>query len=172
MHPHLALVGEFQQVYRGSNGAVVKTGHLSDMELIVRQAILMEEGADLFRAFKSGDMAEVLAGLVNLAYAAVGTIAELDDDIFADDSSWHNDGFVLSIVRSLSEKINACLTGKSGDYSALYHLCERLARDFLNADFDSAFKAVHNSRMAQMEGRQMPVSRCLKTPDLSDYLFE
>jgi hypothetical protein len=172
MHPHLTLVGEFQQAFSGSIDIGGESAHLADMELIVRQAVLMEEGAELFRAFKSGEMAEVLAGLVNLAYASVCVIVELGGEIADDDSSWHNDGFVISIVRTLSEKIAACASGKSADYSRLYHLCERLARDFLNADFDQAFKAVHNSRMNQVNGRQVPASSHFKTPDLSDYLFE
>jgi hypothetical protein len=49
--------------------------HLSDMDIIMRQALLMEAGSEIFKAIKAGEMAEILAGLIDLSYSALGAIA-------------------------------------------------------------------------------------------------
>ena len=172
MNKHLQLVREFHAAYSVPQAELGQAGHLSDMDIITRQALLMEEGGELFTAFKRGEMAEVLAGLVNLGYAALTVIALQGEEVVEKPAGWKHDGFVISIMRSLSDKINQCASGQTEDYSALYCLCLQLARDFLNADFDKAFQVVHNSRMGAAKEEKTQTSKHFKTPVLSDCLFE
>ncbi|WP_305909480.1 nucleoside triphosphate pyrophosphohydrolase family protein [Methylomarinum sp. Ch1-1] len=171
MNEHLQLVREFHSAYSIPQAEFGQPEPLADMRIIAREALLMEEGSELFNAFKRGEMADILAGLVNLGYAALTGVALQGADVEEADASRKHDRLVIAIVRSLSDKINQCSSGKSTDYSALYRMCEQLARDFLNADFDKGFRVVHDSRMAALEEHPHP-SRHFKTPDLSDCLFE
>lgn len=171
MNKHLQSVREFHTAYSVPQAEFGQSEQLSDMEVISRQALLMEEGGELFQTFKKGDMAEILGGLVNLGYAALTAISKQGVDVSEQPVCWKHDGLVISIVRSVSDVIHQCSTGKSEAYSALYCLCQQLARDFLNADFDKAFQTVHDSRMAALQDHPHP-SRHFKTPDLSDCLFE
>ncbi len=171
MNKHLQQVRAFHTAYGVSQTEFGGSGHLSDMEIISRQALIMEEGSELFYAFKKGEMAEVLAGLVNLAYAGLTVVALKGEDVTSTEVSWKHDGLVITIMRSVSSKINGCVSGETADYSALYGLCVQLARDFLNADFDKAFQVVHENRLSALKEHPQP-SRHFKTPDLSDCLFE
>ena len=171
MNKHLQLVREFHSAYSVPQAEFGQAGHIADMEIISRQALLLEEASELFKAFKRGEMADVLAGLVNLGYAALTVIALQGADVTETSVSWKHDGLVISIMRSISDRLNQCSSGKGEAYSALYFLCVQLARDFLNADFDKAFQVVHDSRMSALKEHPHP-SKHFKTPDLSDCLFE
>ncbi len=171
MNKHLLAVREFHDAYGVAQAEFGQPGHLADMEIVSRQALLLEETSELFNAFKRGDMAEVLAGLVNLGYAALTVIALQGEDVAETAVGWKYDGLIISIMRSVSDRVNQCASGKSEAYSALYCFCVQLARDFLNADFDKAFRVVHQSRMSALKEHPHP-SRHFKTPDLSDCLFE
>ncbi len=144
---------------------------LSDMDIIQFQALLMDNGADLFRAFKNGEMALVLSGLVNLAYSSLiaARLGGLKDDLSAVTVDWRYDGLMISIMRSLCHHIDACTSGKTHDYTTLFVLCKRLVIDFLNADFEKAFQHVHETHM---QDRHIPISQSINIPDLSDCLFE
>jgi len=162
MNKHLKLVREFHDalaVPQAEHGANTR---LSDMDIVLRQALLMDEGSAALKAIKSGDMVEILAGLVNLAYSALGAVAMQGSEVTDHPVTWRHDGFVLSIMRILSDKINHCSSGSSDDYSAVYCLCIHLARGFINADFDKAFQMIHDGKM----------SKPVKIPDLSDCLYE
>jgi len=162
MNEHLKLVREFHDTYsfpQAEQGANVR---LSDMDVVMRQALLMDEGSAALKAIKAGDMVEILAGLVNLAYCALAGVAMQGDDVTDHPVTWRHDGFVVSIMRVLSEKINNCTSGSADDYSAVYCLCAHLASSFINADFDKAFHMIHNGKM----------SKLVKAPDLSECLFE
>ncbi len=165
---HFKLLKHWHQ----SAGKPLDTGEgLSDMDIIQFQALLMDNGADLFRAFKQGDMAVVLSGLVNLSYTAMSAVVLSggQEDMFSAEVDWRHDGLMISIMRSLSKQLAACASGRAQDYAALYVLCKKLARDFLNADFDKSFQLVHQ---AKMRDRHFPASRHIPMPDLSDCLFE
>ncbi len=172
MNKHLQLVREFHVAYAISQAEFGQRRHLSDMEIITRQSLLMAEASELFNAFKKGDMAEVLAGLVNLGYAALTAVAMQGENVAEETVGWKHDGLMISLMRSLADKINQCTSGQTKDYSALYCLCVQLARDFLNADFDKAFQVVHDSRIAAVADQLLHISKHFKTPDLSDCLFE
>lgn len=162
MNKHLKLVREFHEAFslpQAEHGANIR---LSDMDVVLRQALLMDEGSAALKAVKSGDMVEILAGLVSLAYSALGAVAMQGGDVTILPVAWRHDGFVLSIMRILSDKINHCSSGSSDDYSAVYCLCIHLARGFINADFDKAFQMIHDGKM----------SKPVKIPDLSDCLYE
>ncbi len=162
MNKHLQLVREFHQVFsfpQAEHGAKLP---LSDMDIVMRQALLMDEGSAVFKAIKTGDIVEILAGLTNLAYCALGAVAMRGDDVTNKPVTWRHDGFVVSMVRILSEKIHNCSSGNSDDYSAVYCLCRHLTGNFINADFDKAFQTVHQSKL----------SKQAKTPDLSECLYE
>jgi hypothetical protein len=84
-------------------------------------------------------------------------------------------------MRVLADKINQCASGESIHYSALYMLCEQLARGFINADFDKAFQMVHNnllknSQMGAASGRdyeqRIAQESLPQAPDLSEALYE
>ena len=171
MNRHIQLIKQFHQAC-AVNGALENTGHLSDMDIIMQQALLMEESGALFRAVKRGDMAEILAGLVNLSYAALSSLVLLSGEDKPITIEWKNDGSVLSLVKRVTEAVAQCSDGQAEHYLSLYYLCERLARDFLNADFDRAFQMSHASRMADLQESHARPSLHYKTPDLSDCLFE
>jgi hypothetical protein len=83
-------------------------------------------------------------------------------------------------MQLLSDKISLCGTGETLHYSALYTICEQLARGFINADFDQAFQIVHRHAMLKptlYEPDQNYAARILRAslpspPDLSETLYE
>ncbi len=162
MNKHLKLVREFHDAFSLPQAEPKAAIRLSDMDVVMRQALLMDEGSAALKAIKSGDMVEILAGLVNLAYSALGAVAMQGGDVTDTLVAWRHDGFVLSVMRALSDKINHCSSGSSADYSAVYCLCIHLSRGFVNADFDKAFQMIHDGKL----------SKPPKIPDLSDCLYE
>ena len=181
MNKHLKLVREFHDAFsfpQSEQGANVQ---LSEMDIIMRQALLMEEGSELLRAIKAGDMVEILAGMIDLAYCALGAIAIQGSDVTDRPVSWRHDGFVISLMRLFSDKINNCASGSSDHYSEVYCLCVYLSRSFINADFDKAFQMVHDSKMSRLgksgkliseNAEEILKSTFFETPDLSDCLYE
>jgi hypothetical protein len=177
MNKHLALVREFHGAFLFPQARHGENIRLSEMDIILRQALLMEEGSDLFKAIRSGDMANILAGMVNLAYCALDAIALQGADVTDQPVSWQHDGFVLSLTRLFSGQIHNCASGDPDDYSKIYCLCVYLSRNFINADFDKAFQMVHGSKMSLLDkgghpAEKMPKPTFFKTPDLSDCLYE
>ncbi len=162
MNKHLKLVREFNDTFSFPQAEQGVNVRLSDMDIIMRQAVLMEDGSAVLKAIKVGDMVEILAGLVNLAYGALGAIALCGGDVTDRPVTWRHDGFVLSIMRILSDKIDHCSSGNVDDYSEVYCLCAHLSRNFINADFDKALQMIHDGKM----------SRSVKVPDLSECLYE
>lgn len=132
------------------------------MDIVMSQALLMGEGSAVLKAIKAGEMVQILVGLVNLAYCALSAIALCGSEATDSPVSWRHDGFVMSLMRALSDNINRCTSGNVDDYSAVYGLCVHLSSRFINADFDKAFQIVHEARLSQST----------KAPDLSDCLFE
>jgi hypothetical protein len=181
MNNHLKLVREFHDALSFPQAAHGANVRLSEMDIIMRQALLMEEGSELLRAIKTGDMAQILAGMINLSYSALGAIAIQGADVLNRSVSWQHDGFVISLMRLFSDKINHCASGSLDNYSEVYCLCAYLSRSFINADFDKAFQMVHDSKMSgfAMSGKLMCEnaeeflkSKFFKTPDLGDCLYE
>lgn len=162
MNKHLKLVREFNDTFSFPQAEHGASARLSDMDVVMRQALLMEEGCAALKAIKAGDMVEILAGLVNLAYCALAAIAMRGDDVIDRPVTWRHDGFVLSIMRVLSDKINRCASGSTDDYSDVYCLCVHLTSSFINADFDKAFQMIHDDK----------ISKPVKASDLSECLYE
>ena len=181
MNTHLKLVREFHDAFsfpQAEHGANVR---LSEMDIIMRQALLMEEGSELLKAIKAGDMVEILAGMINLAYCALGAIAIQGADVSDQPVSWQHDGFVISLMRLFSDKINHCASGNPDNYSEVYCLCAYLSKNFINADFDKAFQMVHDSKLSGLKkngklicenSEEILSSKSFKTPDLSECLYE
>lgn len=177
MNKHLQSVREFRDTYSLPQGTYGMHGHLSDMDMIMHQAWLMNAGGDVLLSLKKGDMAEILVSLVGLAYCALSAIALQGDDVVESPVLWRHDGSVLSVMRVLSEKINQCASGKSEDYSEVYCVCAHLTRGFLNADFDKAMQLFHASRMSSGKPLGANVdkddnSNQYTLPDLSECLYE
>ena len=181
MNKHLKLVREFNDALSFPQAGHGENVRLSEMDIIMRQALLMEEGSLLLRAIKAGDMIEILAGMVNLSYGALGAIAVQGADVLDRPVSWRHDGFVISLVRLFSDKINHCASGSPENYSEVYCLCVYLSKSFINADFDKAFQMVHDSKMFKLgksgklteeNAEDILRSSYFKTPDLSDCLYE
>lgn len=179
MNPHLQLVREFHDRFGIEQPEYPDTAHLSTMDIVMRQALLMECGSEAFKAITSGDLAKILAGLVDLAYNALAAIACRGDDVIATSVNWRQDGSVLSVVKVLSDKINSCTSGDGIHYSALYNICEQLARGFVNADFDQAFRMVHANLMSKAVGggaqnyeQRIALESLPVAPDLSQALYE
>ncbi|MDP1663779.1 MAG: nucleoside triphosphate pyrophosphohydrolase family protein [Methylobacter sp.] len=162
MNKHLKLVREFHDTFSLPQAEHGANERLSDMDIVMRQALLMDEGSAVLKAIKAGDMVEILAGLVNLAYCALGAIAIRGSDVTDRPVTWRHDGFILSIIRILSDRINNCTSGNTDDYSAVYCLCAHLSSSFINADFNKAFQMIHDGKIAKE----------VKEPDLSACLFE
>jgi hypothetical protein len=177
MNKHLQSVREFRETYALPQETYGRHGHLSDMDITMRQAWLMEAGSEVLRALKKAEMAEILVRLTGLAYCALSAIAMQGGDVVESPVSWRHDGSVLSVMRLLSERINNCTSGRSEDYSALYCACAHLTSSFLNADFDKALQMFHAGRMDS--GRRLGVNAGqdvnwdrYPTPDLSECLYE
>jgi hypothetical protein len=147
MNKHLQYVREFRETFSLPQAAFGTEGHLSDMDVVMRQVWLMEAGSEVFRALKKGDMADILARLAGLAYCSLNAVAMLGEDVVEQPVLWRHDGSVLSVMKLLSEKIHGCVSGKAADYSALYCTCAHLARGFLNADFDKTLQMFHAHHM-------------------------
>jgi hypothetical protein len=126
-------------------------------------------------------MVKILAGMVNLSYCTLGAIAVQGADVLDLPVSWRHDGFVISLARLFSDKINHCASGSPENYSEVYCLCVYLSKSFINTDFDKAFQMVHDSKMSKL-GKSGKLteenadenlrSSYFKTPDLSDCLYE
>jgi hypothetical protein len=162
MNKHLKLVRDFHDFFSFPLPRQGANQRLSDMDIVMRQALLMDEGSTILKAIKAGEMPAILAGLTNLAYCALAGVAMQGNDVIDHPITWRHDGFILSIVRILSDHINDCTSGASSDYSAVYCLCAQLSTSFINADFDKAFQMIHDSK----------INKESKEPDLSDCIFE
>lgn len=163
MNPHLALIKT-----NPTHPQSLQAETLSDMDIILSQALLMEAGSASFKAMKSGEIAEILAGLVALAYNALLALAGQDKDLMEQPAS-HQTYKLLAIMRLLSEEIYQCSSGKAEAYSRLYHSCSHLATDFLNADFDKALRAYHEWRKTNNFTNSEKSPKAL---DLADCLYE
>ncbi len=181
MNKHLQLVREHHEACSFKQARFGEISHVSDMESIQRQAMLMEAGSLLFNAIKSGEMAEILGGLVNLSYVSLGAIAVAGKDVSESTITWQHDGYVISIVKLISEKISHCTSGNSSAYSDVYNLCVLLSRNFLNADFDKAFQVAHDYHMKHLAIKGTSIydnawnnylSELSRMPDLDDCLYE
>jgi Phosphoribosyl-ATP pyrophosphohydrolase len=181
MNKNLKLVREFHAAFsfpQAEHGEIVR---LSEMDIILHQAMLMEEGSELFKAIKAGDMVEILAGMINLSYCALSAVAIEGSDVLDRSVSWRHDGFVISLMRLFSGKINNCASGNPDDYSEVYCLCAYLSKSFINADFDKGFQMIHDSKMSSLDKsgklsceniEEALSSKFFKTPDLSECLYE
>jgi predicted HAD superfamily Cof-like phosphohydrolase len=181
MNKHLKLVRELHDAFSFPQAGHGENAHLSDMDIIMRQALLMEEGSKVLKALKAGDMVGILTELIDLSYYALGAIAMQGAEVSDQPVSWRQDGFVLSVMRILSDKINGCASGSTDSYSAVYHLCAQLAGSFINADFDKAFQAVHDDNRARLNKNgkvinintgELQKAEPFAAPDLSDCLYE
>lgn len=176
MNQHLAALRAYHDTVAIPQAEYGKPCKLSDMDIILRQALLMDGGSEIFKALKSGEMADILAGLVNLAYQALGAIAQEGSDVVEKAVAWRHDGFVLSVMKLLSEKIDLCKDGDSAHYSALYCLCMHLSKAFLNADFDGAFRFIHDrnlSRASALKNAGLVAKMELpQSPDVSEFMYE
>ena len=162
MNQHLALIKTNQAEHR-------LMPCLSDMDIIFSQALLMDAGSISFKAIKAGEIADILAGLVALAYTALETLSMLDSNAVEPAIESRPTYQMLAIMQLLSDKINACSSGKAEHYSALYHLCSHLATDFLNADFDKASKAYHAWHKLHQLDKTNNLKNCL---EMTDCLYE
>lgn len=177
MNKHLQLVRNFRKNFSLPEALPGSSGQLSDMTIVLRQAWLMEAGKQVLLAIKQGDMGVILARLTGLAYLALNAIAIQRGDVEIQPVNWRHDGSVLSLVRLISDRINACSSGQSRDYSALYCACAQLIGGFLNADFDKAFNEFHQYELKTGIGPGLDAENRSevdwnKTPDLSDCLYE
>jgi len=162
MNKHLKLVREFNDTFSFPQAEHGANQQLHDLDIVMRQALLMDGGSAVFKAIKAGDMVQILAGLGDLAYHALGAVAMRGDDVTECPVTWRYDGLILSVLRVLSEKIHNCTSGNTKDYSDVYCFCCYLANTFTNADFNKAFQLIHDCK----------ISKQTTAPDLSACLFE
>jgi hypothetical protein len=173
MHRHLTLVKTIQPRPKVVEGEAML---VSDMDIILSQALLMDAGSMTFKAIKSGEIVDILAGLVALAYASLQALAMQDKDIVEHQGATYQAYQMLAIMRLLSDKIQNCSSGQAKHYSELYHLCTHLAAGFLNADFDKAFRVYHEWRKVRADSNEETAKilspHKTKRPDLTDCLYE
>jgi hypothetical protein len=169
MHDHLALLKNLKPMVEGRDT-------VPDMEIILSQALLMDAGGITFKAIKSGEIADILVGLVALAHSALLALAMQEQEIIEPTRESRQEYQMLAIMRILSEKIHHCSSGKAQDYCELYHLCASLASGFLNADFDKAFQVYHDWYKACQEPshdvNKIDDQHKRTCPDLTDCLYE
>ena len=173
MHHHLALVKTIQPHPKFTEGEIPR---VSDMDIILSQALLMDAGSVTFKAIKSGEIAEILAGLVALAYTSIQALAMQDKDIVENQGEGYQEYQMLAIMRLLSDKIHQCSSSEAKHYSELYHLCASLASGFLNADFDQAFLVYHEWQKAcgdsSHDTNKIHDPHKTRLPDMTDCLYE
>jgi len=162
MNKHLKLVREYNDTFSISQAKPGASEQLHDLDIVMRQALLMDEGSAVLKSIKAGDMVQILAGLANLAHCALGPVAMRGDEVTDCPVTWRYDGLILSVLRVLSDKINSCTSGRTEDYSNVYCFCAYLASTFINADFNRAFQLIHDGKMSKSD----------KIPELSECLFE
>jgi len=181
MNEHLQLVVEFHEKLSFPMAEPGTMPHFPDMEVIRYQSLLMETGSEVLKAIMAGEMAEIMLGLANLAYVSLSGIARQGRDVIEQPISWRQDGFVLSVMQIVSDKINQCSSGSVMNYSALYCLCIHLARGFVNADFNKAFQMIHHHYLFRLENSgesfyddtdKLRKSKLQDAPDLSESLYE
>jgi len=166
MNDHLALIKTAQSNHED----FVELSCGADMALIFIQAKLMDAGSTTFKAIKSGELADILAGVIALSYTALQALASLNQEVAESRKESHLEYKMPAIMRLLSDKINDCSSGKAEAYSELYRLCAQLASGFLNADFDKSFQTYH----AWYTGKEFN-NKAMNNPDLpdlSDCLYE
>lgn len=173
MNQHLTLI---KTAHPTPKVAEEETMPVSEMEIILTQALLMDAGSVTFKAIKSGEIADILAGLVALAYTSLQACAMQDEDVVENQGAACQTYQLLEIMRLLSDKIQNCSSGQAKHYSELYHLCTHLASGFLNADFDKAFRLYHDWCKARADSSEetttMSSPQRTKSPDLTDCLYE
>ncbi|MEQ1636194.1 MAG: nucleoside triphosphate pyrophosphohydrolase family protein [Methylococcales bacterium] len=181
MNEHLKAVRAFHAALNYPQVALEKQSRLSDMEVIKYQALLMEAGSETLKALEAGEMAEILLGLVDLAYVALAAIATEGGEVTDKAVYWQHDGYVLSVMKGLTDKINDCSSGSADNYSELYCLCIHLARGFVNADFNKAFQVVHQNNLSRLsincesfysDTGNLRKLKLKHAPDLNECLFE
>ncbi|NOT11747.1 MAG: hypothetical protein HOP23_07955 [Methylococcaceae bacterium] len=181
MNKHLQSVRTFHERLNVPQAVPGESMKLSDMEIIKFQSLLMEAGSELLKAIKAGEMAEILLGLIDLAYVALAALARQGADIVDQPIEWRLDGFVLSVMRIVSDKINDCSSGEPDNYSAVYCLCVHLSRGFVNADFDKAFQCVELHALLRLsksgeslydDTEHRRTAKLKNSPDLSECLYE
>ena len=136
----------------------------------------MDAGSATFKAIKSGEIADFLAGLVALAYTSLQALAAQDVNLVENQGETYQVYQLLPIMRLLSGNIQHCSSGQAAHYSGLYHLCVHLASGFLNADFDKAFRIYHKWRKTSADEGEGTTEMLgvfkTKSPDLIDCLYE
>lgn len=179
MQNHLELVRDFHKKLLGS--LPDKAQPLSEMDVVYFQALLIHAGSTTFNAFKSGDMSHILSSVTHLAYVALAAIAKQSGSLCASHAPHHRDWLVLPVMQQISAQINDCSDGKCESYSELYVLCQQFARDFINADFDKAFRSLHQHYLERLkkdrqsfysDAQAAYTSDVHRFPDLSECLFE
>ncbi len=181
MNQHLQLVRAFRDTFSFPQEDFGAQVSLTEIQIILHQALLMEDGGKVLKALQGGDMAEILNSLVDLAYCALDAVAMQGEDVREIPVSWRHDGHVITLARLLSDKINQCMDGRTEHYSEVYCICIHLTRSFINADFNKAFQAVHDNYMSRLDEsrksgfnnvEEVRKSPMFNPPDLSDYLYE
>jgi hypothetical protein len=176
---HLQQVRDFHERLGIPQAPVHSPIHLPEMEVVLRQTLLYQCGHETFSAIVESDMAKMLSGLVDLAFNALAAVAISGEEVQPVNIAWRQDGSMLSVAKVISDRIHRCLSGEASDYAALYCLSEKLAREFINADFDGAFDHVYQEMMKT----PVPESRAglsqrlgMESPpqsiDLTDSLYE
>ena len=173
MTNHLELVKSLKNI---ASVTTTPKSQLNEMEIIGLQALLMQSGSATFRAINSGEIANILTGLVSMAYTAMEALSAMGKKKIEGNREATQAYQMPAIMRLLSEKIDQCASGDASSYCELYHLCEDFSSGFLNADFDKAFRCYHEWRKANPELTDI----CFKTetgclinaPDLTDCLYE
>lgn len=121
MNEHLTLVRAFHDAFSFPQAEHGVDEPLPDMEIIIRQALLMEEGGEVLKSLAAGAWLKYWMGWLNLGYYALGGLARRGRCRAT--GFGRHDGYVLSVMRLLSDAINNCATGSTESYSKLYCVC-------------------------------------------------
>lgn len=143
MHKHLQRVREFHQQFAIAQADYGDNLQPSDTDILSRQALLQACNSETTSALAAEHMPKVLEGLLDLAFNALAAIAYSGENLVSTGAKWRQDGSELSVARALSDKVNQCLSGEAVHYSALYNLCQQVALQFVQADFDAAFEDLY-----------------------------
>jgi hypothetical protein len=152
-----------------------------DIDIIQIQQQLMISGSNILAAFCAGAMPDLLLSFMITAYISLFAYALSAEGVPNTVMAEHQDWSVLSVVKSVSERINRCCSGKAAEYVDLYTHCFQIVRGFINADFDKAFKIIHLQLLENIKHHPTLLKEKTnlysllmseKAPDLSDCLYE
>jgi len=164
MHQCLDKVRQFHGVFNYEQADESAPESLTAQQVLLRTSFIYEELSETLSAMSEANEIEVLDGLTDICYFALGTLACMGEKL--DSHAWSyvipgRDDCTLSACLSAAVA-EACTSMIRGDecvtaLTNLAYLCKSIIVDVLRVDFYAAFDEVHESNMSKVGADGKPV---------------